>query len=82
VRRTEQDGNFVFSRGLQCVHNGRAPDAPLYTVRSALPMLSRGGRIVAFGLADEILALWLDTAFAGGRHQRRIDQISEAERQS
>jgi ribose 5-phosphate isomerase B len=43
-------------------------------------VLSMGGRIVAFGLADEILALWLDTAFAGGRHQRRIDQISEAER--
>jgi ribose 5-phosphate isomerase B len=39
-----------------------------------------GGRIVAFGLADEILALWLSTVFEGGRHQRRIDQISEAER--
>ena len=38
-------------------------------------VLSMGGRIVAFGLADEILALWLDTPFAGGRHQRRIDQI-------
>ena len=41
-----------------------------------------GGRIVAFGLADEILALWLDTPFEGGRHQRRIDQITEAERSS
>ena len=43
-------------------------------------VLSMGGRIVAFGLADEILQLWLTTAFAGGRHQRRIDQITEAER--
>ena len=43
-------------------------------------VLSMGGRIVAFGLADEILALWLATPFAGGRHQRRIDQILEAER--
>lgn len=43
-------------------------------------VLSMGGRIVAFGLADEILALWLTTPFAGGRHQRRIDQILEAER--
>ena len=42
-------------------------------------VLSMGGRIVAFGLADEILDLWLRTAFAGGRHQRRIDQITEAE---
>lgn len=44
-------------------------------------VLSMGGRIVAFGLADEILALWLDTPFAGGRHQRRLDQIRDAERE-
>jgi ribose 5-phosphate isomerase B len=44
-------------------------------------VLSMGGRVVAFGLADEILTLWLATPFAGGRHQRRIDQITEAERQ-
>jgi ribose 5-phosphate isomerase B len=43
-------------------------------------VLSMGGRIVAFGLADEIVALWFTTPFAGGRHQRRIDQILEAER--
>ena len=45
-------------------------------------ILSMGGRIVAFGLADEILTIWLETRFDGGRHQRRIDQISEAERRS
>src|SRR5262249_31727069 len=39
-------------------------------------VLSMGGRIVAFGLADEILKLWLDPAFEGGRHQKRLDQIS------
>jgi ribose 5-phosphate isomerase B len=44
-------------------------------------VLAMGGRIVAFGLADEILRLWLATAFEGGRHQRRIDQIKEAEKQ-
>ena len=43
-------------------------------------VLSMGGRIVAFTLADEILALWLKTDFEGGRHQRRLDQIAEAER--
>jgi ribose 5-phosphate isomerase B len=57
----------------------------LYTTRLSREhndanVLSIGGRIVAFGLADEILALWLNTAFEGGRHQRRIDQISAAER--
>jgi ribose 5-phosphate isomerase B len=44
-------------------------------------VLSMGGRIVASGLADEILALWLETAFEGGRHQRRLDQIAAEERQ-
>jgi ribose 5-phosphate isomerase B len=57
----------------------------LYTARLSREhndanVLSMGGRIVALGLADEILTLWLNTAFEGGRHQRRIDQISEAER--
>ena len=57
----------------------------LYTARLSREhndanVLSMGGRIVAFGLADEILALWLKTAFEGGRHQRRIDQIAAAER--
>jgi ribose 5-phosphate isomerase B len=44
-------------------------------------VLSMGGRIVGLGLADEILTLWLNTPFEGGRHQRRLDQISETERQ-
>ena len=57
----------------------------LYTARLSREhndanVLSMGGRIVAVGLADEILALWLNTAFEGGRHQRRIDQISDAEK--
>jgi ribose 5-phosphate isomerase B len=57
----------------------------LYTARLSREhndanVLSMGGRIVAFGLADEILGLWLSTAFEGGRHQRRIDQISAAEK--
>jgi len=42
-------------------------------------VLSMGGRIVASGLADEIVTLWLKTGFDGGRHQRRIEQIAAAE---
>jgi len=58
----------------------------LYTARLSREhnnanVLSMGGRIVASGLADEILALWLETKFEGGRHQRRIDQISAVERE-
>jgi ribose 5-phosphate isomerase B len=42
-------------------------------------VLAMGGRIVAAGLADEILKVWLTTAFEGGRHQHRLDQIAEIE---
>ncbi|MGH9211603.1 MAG: ribose 5-phosphate isomerase B [Acidimicrobiales bacterium] len=42
-------------------------------------VLAMGGRVVAPELADEILAQWLETPFEGGRHQRRIDQITEIE---
>ncbi|HEX2207166.1 MAG TPA: ribose 5-phosphate isomerase B [Longimicrobium sp.] len=59
----------------------------LYTARMSRAhndanVLAMGGRIVAPGLAEEILTVWLDTPFEGGRHQRRIDQISEIEASS
>jgi ribose 5-phosphate isomerase B len=57
----------------------------LYTARLSREhndanVLSMGGRLIAFGLADEIVALWLATPFEGGRHQRRLDQIAAAEK--
>jgi ribose 5-phosphate isomerase B len=57
----------------------------LYTARLSRQhndanVLSMGGRIVAFGLANEILTVWLDTPYDGGRHQKRLDQIAEIER--
>jgi len=58
----------------------------LYTARLSRAhndanVLAMGGRIVAAGLADEIVTLWLATTFEGGRHQRRVDQISAIERE-
>ena len=56
----------------------------LYTARLSREhndanVLSLGGRIVAPGLADEIVKLWLATEFEGGRHERRVQQIAELE---
>jgi ribose 5-phosphate isomerase B len=56
----------------------------LYTARMSRQhndanVLAMGGRIVACGLADEIVSVWLSTEFEGGRHQRRIDQITALE---
>ena len=59
----------------------------LYTARMSREhndanILTLGGRIVAFPLADEIVTLWLATPFEGGRHQRRLEQIADIERQA
>ena len=58
----------------------------LYTARLSRAhndanVLSIGARIVAPELAQEILSVWLDTPFEGGRHQRRVDQIHELDRE-
>ena len=58
----------------------------LYTARMSREhndanVLAIGGRIVAEGLATEILELWLSTPFEGGRHERRVAQIAEIERE-
>lgn len=44
-------------------------------------ILAMGGRVVGPGLAVEMVALFLDTEFEGGRHQRRVDMISQIERE-
>ena len=42
-------------------------------------IICMGGRVVGPGLALDIVDLFLDTPFEGGRHQRRIDMITEYE---
>lgn len=43
-------------------------------------ILSIGARFVSEKLAVQAVKLWLKTGFEGGRHQRRIDKISDIER--
>jgi len=56
----------------------------LYTARMARAhnnanVLSIGARIVAPQLAQEILQVFLTTPFEGGRHQKRLDEITAIE---
>ncbi len=58
----------------------------LYTARLSRShndanVLAIGARIVAPGLADEIVELWLGTDFEGGRHSARLEQIAEIEQE-
>lgn len=43
-------------------------------------VLTMGGRIIAPELAEEVLDVWLATAFEGGRHVRRLQKIEQIER--
>lgn len=42
-------------------------------------ILCMGGRVVGIGLALELVDVFLNTEFEGGRHQKRIDQIAAIE---
>jgi ribose 5-phosphate isomerase B len=42
-------------------------------------VLTLGAKLISQEVAREILAVWLSTPFAGGRHQRRVDKIRSIE---
>jgi ribose 5-phosphate isomerase B len=44
-------------------------------------VLSMGGRVVSFELAEQIVEKFLTTPFEGGRHERRVAQLAEIEQQ-
>lgn len=43
-------------------------------------ILTMGERVIGPGLAKDIVKIWLETDFAGGRHARRVDKITDIER--
>ncbi len=43
-------------------------------------ILVMGERVIGRGVALEIVKTWLDTEFAGGRHQKRLDKIRDIEK--
>ena len=56
----------------------------LYTARMARQhndanVLSMGARVVGVGLAEEIVTTFLSTEFEGGRHARRVGQLTALE---
>jgi ribose 5-phosphate isomerase B len=42
-------------------------------------VLSIGGQFIGEGLAKQLMKTWLETEFAGGRHDRRVTKIMEIE---
>ncbi|MEK6775406.1 MAG: ribose 5-phosphate isomerase B [bacterium] len=53
----------------------------LYTARLSREhndanILAMGGRVIGAGIAAEMVKVFLETAFEGGRHTRRLDKIN------
>ncbi len=40
-------------------------------------VLCLGARVIGAGVAESLVATWLETEFSGGRHQRRISKMSD-----
>lgn len=62
-------------RGVRCALCWNAESARLGRQHNNANLLSIGQRMVTPEVALEIVRLWLETPFDGGRHQRRIDLI-------
>jgi len=65
--------------GIRCALCWNAESAALSRKHNNANVLSLGARMISGEEALQIVAVWIGTAFDGGRHQRRIDQISEME---
>ena len=66
-------------KGIRCALCGDVLSAELTRQHNDSNMLAMGGRIIGVETAKAITKSWLETEFTGGRHQRRIDKISEYE---
>lgn len=54
--------------------------AKLSRMHNDANVLSMGGRVVAPTYAREIVRVWLETDFEGGRHVPRLEQVARIER--
>jgi len=64
-------------KGIRCALCWNLETARLARAHNDANMLSLGERMVPLELALQIVKVWLDTPFDGGRHLRRIQAIDE-----
>lgn len=65
-------------RGVRCALCWNAESARLGRQHNDANMISLGERMMTLDTALEIVRIWLDTPFEGGRHVKRIRMIDEA----
>ncbi len=64
-------------KGIRCAVCWNAESARLARQHNDANMISLGQRMMSADEALEIVRVWLDTPFEGGRHMRRIQMIDE-----
>jgi len=64
-------------RGIRCALCWNLESARLGREHNDANMLSLGERMMPLELALQIVKVWLDTPFAGGRHALRIQEIDQ-----
>ncbi len=64
-------------RGIRCALCWDLRSARLSRQHNDANVLSLGERMISLEAALEIVNLWLNTGFDGGRHQMRIDKIEQ-----
>jgi ribose 5-phosphate isomerase B len=62
-------------RGVRCALCWSAETAKLAREHNDANVISMGQRLISLETALEIVRIWLETPFEGGRHARRIQQI-------
>ena len=65
--------------GIRCAITSDVYAARMSRAHNDANALALGGRVVADGLAEEIVDVWLATDFEGGRHARRVGEITALE---
>ena len=66
-------------KGIRCALCNDVYSAKKSREHNDANVLAMGGRVMGFGLAEEIVRVWVTTDFEGGRHERRINKISALE---
>jgi ribose 5-phosphate isomerase B len=61
--------------GIRCALCWNIESATLAREHNNANMISLGQRLISLETALDIVRAWLETPFAGGRHERRINQI-------
>lgn len=64
-------------KGIRCAAVSDVFSARMSREHNDANMLALGERVLGSGLALEIVKVWLESEFQGGRHERRIKMIEE-----